>query len=256
MFRSNLTVLILGSSLALGCSSAYDLELPTDWNDKAALDLFAQKIEKLPDSEKADIGAYMIRRKLTESLGGLFGVPKPEGNTPKTTVRQALEDQKRFAEEKNKEDQAAKTKKAEENSRADAERQKLEAKVQAMASICTVRMVEKNFVPSDINAGRLEDKLTVTFELSNKGQKKLSGFKGTIELYDMFGEKLKDLHLAYDTGLNAGETKRWGGAIKYNQASSEDQRLAGAVLEKMTSKWVPEMIVLEDGTKISVDDPG
>jgi hypothetical protein len=70
----------------------------------------------------------------------------------------------------------------------------------------------------------------------------------------MFGDKIKDLHLSYDVGLDAGETKLWAGAIRYNQALPEDQRLAGAVLDKMTSRWVPEMMVLEDGGRVGVEE--
>jgi hypothetical protein len=103
MFRIYLLVCIIGTQLALGCSSVYDLELPTDWNDKAALDLFAQKIDKLPEAEKAAVGEYMVRMKFAESLGGLLGLPNPEGNPEKTTVRQALEEQRRLAEEKDRE---------------------------------------------------------------------------------------------------------------------------------------------------------
>jgi hypothetical protein len=127
-----------------------------------------------------------------------------------------------------------------------------QAKAQAMSSLCTVRMVEKELIPADPSAGRYEDKLSVTFELSNKGPKALAGVKGTLELYDMFGEKIKDLHLSYDVGLDAGETKLWAGTIRHNQALPEDQRLAGAVLDKMTSRWVPEMMVLEDGRRVGV----
>jgi hypothetical protein len=255
MFRAYLSVFILGSLLALGCSSAYELELPTDWNDKATLDLFAKKIEKLPDSEKADIGAYMIRKKLTESLGGLFGVPKPEGNTTRTTVRQALEDQRRFAEEKEKEDQAAKAKQAEEQTKIEAERLKREAKVQAMAGVCTLRMLEKQFLPADISAGQYESAIAATLEYSNKGQKTLAGVKGVLQLYNLFGDLVRDIHLVYDKGLAPGETKQWKVHFKYNEFKDDDRRLAAADLAKTTQKWVPEMFVLEDGTRISATDP-
>lgn len=138
---------------------------------------------------------------------------------------------------------------------ASAERAREEQLRQELDSVLTVAVVSKGFLGSDLEAGRYEDFITLTFAYQNKGTKAIRAFRGSVIFLDVFGDTIYSAGLKVDDPLGPGQTRRESGrTIKYNQFMATHQRLRNTELSNMKIIWQPTDVIFADGTKLSVTE--
>lgn len=199
-------------------------------------------IEKLNDEEKKLLGAYLVRTKLGETLGG-------EAMLPGTTVADAIQKQKdwqvatekRVAEEKAKQEQKA------------AEEKALQEKIAAERSAIKQRIdssITVTVLDTYLKKVNYSNDQVIEIGLENKGAKDITGIKGTVHFIDVFDNDIGQISFGYDDGLKAGATTTWTGSRDYNQFMAEHKAIANLEKGKYTSRFEPEMIVFADGEKL------
>jgi hypothetical protein len=193
-------------------------------------------MERLSEEDRRLAAAYMVRAKIGEAFGAknsmLDGI----------TVGKAIDEEKKFEQEQAKQEAEAKALAA----KVKAEKEALAAEIQ---ETLTVALVNKG-----VSKGDFSENITAEFAYENKGTKDIEGFKGVAEFYNMFGDKIYSVNLAYEKGLPVGKSITWKGSMHYNQFMNEDQKFRDTPMEKLTFTFVPEMIVFSDGTRLSVKE--
>lgn len=226
-----MTVLLITGVMVTGCSKPQDAVIPKDmstWDSE-----LKPKVEKLSDEEKQIFARYMIRVKMAEAFGG-SGMP--EG----TTIGLAIQEQKDFeAKQKAKEQEQAALK-------AKAEAQQ-KAAIDEMNSVLTFAMLSKEHREIEYQEYMLTK---ISFE--NKSKKDVSGVKGLIKVSDMFGDKIIDLGVSYDSEILAGNIVTDTLSFNYNQFMADHKNFMGGDLNKMKVVFVPETILFKDGTKLDM----
>jgi hypothetical protein len=233
--RIRLTLLLALSVLA--CSNPYSTVIPSDVSKLENDTKFKEVVQKLPEKDRELLAGYLMRSMMGKAFGGGGA---PEG----TTVRQAIDAQKTWIEQKAKEEAEAKALAAK------VQAQK-EAKARELNAALTVAVTGLRYVPSNWQARVYENSIAVGMAFENKTDRTISGAKGTLVISDMFDSVIKSVNVSYDQGVKAKETASWVGQLSYNQFVEADKKLASTPFEKLKFKWEPQLYVFEDGTKLS-----
>jgi hypothetical protein len=220
--------------LALAACSQTDTQIPTDiatWDKE-----LAPTLKRLPEDDKALVLGYLARAKLGEAFGG-------EGMPVGTTIGDAIERQKEFLatqELKRAEEEALKAK-------MNAERA---AAVELLNKAVTVTLLAKNQMPPDYDARQYSQRQEILVGVKNTGTKELVGVSGEIKFVDVFGREVGGIVIRISEKVPPGGSHVWEGGRDYNQFLPEHRAIWGLETGKYTTKFVPEMVVYADGTKV------
>ncbi len=119
-------------------------------------------------------------------------------------------------------------------------------------SVLSVTVVSKTFLPSNYEAERFEDYISLTFAYQNKGTKTIRAFQGDVLFLAASGDTIYSAQLKVDEPLGPGRMRRQPGrTIKYNQFRPDHQRLRDTELSGITVVWQPSDIIFADGTRLS-----
>jgi hypothetical protein len=108
----------------------------------------------------------------------------------------------------------------------------------------------KDYVPSDFQAGRLKDFITLKVAYQNTSAKDIRAFKGTVQYTDLFGSEIYSSRLTISDPVKAGQKGQWSGVIEYNQFIHAQQQLRNTDLKDMKVIWKPASVIFADGTQI------
>lgn len=224
---------VLALSL-LGCTSPKDQVIPSDMStwDKE----LAPHIKKLPESDREKLAGYLMRAKMGEVFGG-GGIPTG------TTIGQAIEAQTAWQNE-----QAAKQ--AEEEALKKKLEQERAAKTKLLNDAVTVTLISKRELPSDYRANRYSEYQEFKIGVENKSQKVISGVSGQIIFIDVFDKEVGAVNFGMSERIEPGKSTVWTGGRDYNQFLDEHRSVWNLEEGKYKTKFIPEMVVFEDGTKI------
>jgi hypothetical protein len=220
------------------CSDPRNTPIPSD-PDKWETQL-APAIKKLTDEERGLVAAYMMRSKFGEAFGGKA---MPAG----ITIRDAIAAQREFVREEQRREAEAK------ELRERVERERAEAQRQIDAAL-TVAFVGKSYSPADYSSGSYQDELNVSFAFENKSIKSIAGFKGKARFEDMFGDEISENNISYDETIPPGKAVRWRGSINYNQFMSEHVKLRTTPTDKIKFRFIPQVVLFTDGTKLEMPE--
>lgn len=228
--------LLVAIAMVAGCSKPTDAVIPSDMSawDKE----LAPHLKKLPDGEREKVGAYLMRAKLGEVFGGK-GVP------PGTTVGQALEAQKKWEAE-----QAAK--RAEEEALKKKLEQERAAALEQLNKAVTVTLLGKRELPKNYDAGRFSERQEFRIGVQNNGEKPLAGVAGEIKFIDVFDKEVGAVSFRISENIAPGKSATWVGGRDYNQFLDTHRAVWNLEEGKYTTRFVPEMVVYADGTKLAV----
>lgn len=230
--RPILRTVVLCSLVAFaGCSDPHGMVLPRDANSFDAK--ARENLQKLPESERETLARYMIRHLI--GSGGAV----PEG----TTVAEAL------VEQRGVEEAAAVREKEEAALKASVERDQAAARAVLSAAVSVV-LVEKTFLPADINVRRYRGETDLKVAYSNKSTKTVAGVKGALVFKNLFGDPITRVGIAMTDAVEPGKTVVWEGSTEYNQFEQKDHELAFTPVEKMKVEFEPAMVVFADGTQL------
>lgn len=231
--------LILALSVCIGlsaaaCGGSVKNQKVTEENK----DKIFEQIKDSKDLTVEEVGllqAYVIRKGFGDALAGKTPT-LPVG----MTIGEMIDDQQKWVadEKKREEDEKARVAKA---------RAEEEAQRKKLLDALTVTVFDKGFQNADY-----QDYVTIRVVYENKSGKDIRGFKGAIQFNDLFGAEIMPVNITEDEPLKAGETKRQGFTLKYNQFIDKHVKLRNTSLENMKVEWRPEAILFSDGTSMEV----
>lgn len=234
--------IVAAVALLGGCSDPKDTKIPPI----AQMDSIKGQMEKLTPEERELFAAYMMRTTIGDVFGRKEGTPTRDG----VTIRQALEEQRKWlAEVKAREN-------AEKALRAKMQAEK-EAAEKAMRDAVNVTLVSKKL---DIERGYsgmvMDEKIVVQFGYKNNTDKDIAGVKGRIVVQDLFGDELSAFQISNDSGIKAGGTNTWTGSrsVRFSMGSNKDRKLAELTDDKFKVKWEPQAIVFSDGSSMKTPE--
>jgi hypothetical protein len=215
--------------LLAACSNPKSAVIPQDmkqWGDD-----FKAAVNKLSPSDKSVLEKYLLRTKMGAALGG-SDIPKGE------TIGKAIEDEKAFdAQQAKAEERAAALKLEMEKKR--------EALTQQVNSLLTVSVLKVGLVPADqYNIGQ---NIEVVVALKNLSNERIDGVEGALQFYDMFGNKVAELRIKDEDGVDPGKVAEWDGSKRYNEFLDNDKALANLVPGKYKAVFSPIAVVVETG---------
>ena len=222
-------------ALALcGCSGPKDAVIPSDMStwDKE----LAPHVKKLSESEREKVTGYLMRAKMGEAFGGA-GIP------PGTTIGQAIETQTKWQN-----DQAAKQ--AEEEALKKKLEQERLAQEKLLNDAVTVTLLSKHELPADYRSGRYSEYQEFKIGVQNKSKKTISGVSGGITFIDVFDKEVGSVNFGVSEKIEPGQSVVWTGGRDYNQFLDEHRAVWNLGDGKYKTKFIPEMVVFEDGTKL------
>jgi hypothetical protein len=226
--------------LITACSNPKDTVIP---NSIENLGSIKSDLEKLSPEERQLFSDYFVRHTMATAMGGMFGIkpdPIPEG----MTIGKAIEEQSNFiAKEKIR----------------NAEKIALKAKIdtvrklqqeQIAKTLSFVFLSKKNV---EQEYGRKFIALNLAFE--NKTEKDIAGVKGTLNISDIFGDKILNLKWSNDKGINSKETLVINDqGLDFNQFMDEHMKLWNTDNDKLKADFEVSTILFKDGSKLELTD--
>jgi|GEM_PF-3246140 len=127
-------------------------------------------------------------------------------------------------------------------------------KVEAMRKVVSVGVLEKGFRKANYEEGTYSDKFSVKLQYHNLTNKTIVGFKGVLEFYDQFGERVQGFRVESQENLTAGAVHVGDYLYDYNQFMHEDQKLRDTPLSKLKVLWEPLRVNFADRSSLSSRD--
>ena len=220
------------------CSDVADTVIPSDmatWDKE-----LAPKLQELSDADREKVAAYLMRVKMGELFGG-NGVP------PGTTIRQALEEQRKWEAEW----EAQRAEGAALRAKLETERA---AALEELGKAVTVTLLGKSEWPENYDIGRYSEYQEFRIGVQNNSKKDIAGVSGVIEFIDIFDKKVGSVGFAISETIAPGESITWTGGRDYNQFVDEHRAVWNLEEGKYNTLFVPQMVVFQDGTKLSVPE--
>lgn len=118
-------------------------------------------------------------------------------------------------------------------------------------AIVSVQPLGKDFHASDPSNGDYEDDIVLTWQYHNLGRKRLSAFKGLLELTNKFGDRIQGFQIDYEKPLDPGSIVTETLYYRYNQFETGDVTVRGTPLTDMKFRWIPSKVLFGDGQSTS-----
>lgn len=221
-----------------GCSTPEDTVIPSDmatWDEK-----LAPELQKLSDSDREKVAAYLTRAKMGEVFGG-------EGIPIGLTLGRAVEEQTAWEAEQ-----------AERRAEEEALRKKLEqerlAAEKALGEAVTVTLISKRELPSNYRVRRYSDYQEFRVGAQNNTDKVMVGVSGEIKFIDVFDKEIGAVSFGISEKIEPGKSIIWTGGRDYNQFIDSHRAVWNLEEGKYTTRFVPEMVVFDDGTRLAVPE--
>ncbi|WP_123868144.1 hypothetical protein [Chryseobacterium lactis] len=188
-----------------------------------------------------DLKEIAESKKWNEQDAGLFAGwvirAKLKGESLESkTYQSILDDAKKF--------------KAEEDALAEKAKKEMEARKQKMKEALTVTIFAKEYVPSNFDAGRLEDYNLFKYAIQNKSAKEIKAAKISFKIFNSLGEQIGDSYSMdfTDDRIAGNSTFKGDAAFDYNQFSNDDKKIASAKFEDLLFDFDVKKIVYSDGS--------
>lgn len=207
------------------CSKPTDAVIPSDkasWDEK-----LTPEVKKLSDPDREKIEAYLVRARRGEVFGGI-----PLG----TTIGQAIDAQTEWENE-----QAVKR----------AEEENLKRKLEQVAA---VTLIARHKVPKDYGLGRHGEYQEFLIKVQNNSEKPIVGVSGRIEFIDLFDKEVGSVYFKISESIAPGKSVAWSGRQDYNPSMDAHRGVWNLEEGKYTTRFTPEMVVFDDGTKLAVSN--
>ena len=194
----------------------------------------------MPEEDKKKIAAYLMRAKMGEVFGGK-GIP------PGTTIGTALEEQGKWeAEQEAKKAAEEALKKKLEQERADA--------IKKLSSAVTVTLLAKKELPKNYELGQYSEYQQFRIGVQNNTDKQIVGVSGEIKFIDVFDKEVGAVNFRISENIDPTKSATWVGGRDYNQFIEAHRAVWNLEQGKYTTKFIPEMVVFKDGSKLVVPE--
>ena len=123
-----------------------------------------------------------------------------------------------------------------------------------MNDAVTVTLVAKEELPSNYRIGRYSEYQQFRIGAQNKTSKVVVGVSGEIKFIDVFDKEVGAVSFGMSERIEPGSTSIWTGGRDYNQFLDEHRAVWNLEQGKYTTRFVPEMVVFEDGSRLGVPE--
>ncbi len=242
--KKRLIVTGLACLMLVACANPKNTVIPQDVDQLATI---KPELEKLTPEEQQLAAAYIVRVTLTSKMAGVFGGKEGQGIPPGMTLGKAVEEQRRFVEERKAEEARQATLKAELEARR-------EAAMKPLREAVTVTVVSKGIEVQRSHGITTDELLVVDFGYQNNTGKDIAGVKGYVSVRDLFGEEISGFAITNDVTIPAGQSVIWQGSrsVRFAQTQSNDRKLASLDESKYTVVWTREAVVFVDGSSLTL----
>lgn len=151
-----------------------------------------------------------------------------------------------LAEEALKEEQQKEEVKKHQREVTEKVKQEHEDKLERLCSLIDVVIINKGFQEGEKNSY-----ITYDFVFTNKTDKEFKGFRGTIEFFDQFNERVYYLDLVFEEGLMPEESIQWQAQTVFNQFMESDVLMNEYSLEDLHIEWKPDKVIYKNGKLVS-----
>jgi hypothetical protein len=220
--------------LVVACGNPREAVIPADarlWDTE-----FRPTIERLPQSERSVLVAYLARVKQAAALSGQ---PIPSG----ITVGQAIDEQRGYEQTQASTQATAVAAQL----RLDQERRDLDRRA---AEVLGVSLVNKRIVPADFASGSRTELGILSFELQNRANQPIARLAGTIRLTDGFAGDLAAVRVDGVGPIAPGDTLPWETSVVLDLQSNAGQRIRNSEPSRLTATFTPDFLDLDDGTRL------
>lgn len=228
--------MLTGLLLLGGCSKPTDTVISSDmssWDET-----LAPEVKKLSDSDKKKITAYLMRVKMGEVLGG-------EGVPTGMTIGEAITAQSQWESEQ----MVNKVKEQNLRKKIELERSKT---IELLNKAVTVTFLSKDEILKDFEERRYQDYQQLRIGVQNNTAKQIVGVAGEMKFIDVFDKEVGSVNFRISESIGPQQTFVWVGGRDYNQFIDEHRTIWNLEEGKYTTQFIPEMVVFQDGTKLTV----
>ena len=131
------------------------------------------------------------------------------------------------------------------------EQERAEA-IAALSEAVTVTLIAKAELPKDYRLNRYSEYQEFRIGAQNNSDKPIVGVSGEIRFVDVFDKEVGAVSFRISEDIEPGKSVVWIGGRDYNQFMDEHRNVWNLQEGKYTTRFIPEMVVFEDGTKLSV----
>lgn len=231
-------VVLVATMILSACSSPTEALIPSnpdDWDAK-----LAPEIKKLSDADREKVSAYLMRVKVGEELG-IDAIP------PGITLGDAIEEQTKW-------EKAQAAKRAEEEAlKKKLEQERAEA-IESLNKAVTVTLLEKRELPKNYRLDRYSEYQEFRIGVQNNLNHSIVGVSGEIKFFDVFDKEVGAVNFGISESIDPGKSVVWTGGRDYNQFVDAHRAVWNLEEGKYTTKFIPEMVVMADGSKLTVPD--
>lgn len=226
-----LTLATVGVLLMVGCGTDPHSFRITEKNK----DSFLKDMKDMKGLTVEEVGLLMAAQ-MQNGVGKAFG--GSERKIVDRTVGELLNELKKEAVEKEKED-------ARQEKLAAEARAQEEARMAELRKAVALTVVSKGFQAADF-----QDFVTIKVAYENTSEKDIRAFTGKIQFTDLFGKELFESGVTISDPVRAGAKGIWDGSIRYNQFIEPHKALRSADLKDLKIVWKPSSILFADGSRI------
>lgn len=226
-------------AIIAACADPLSTQLPRELEKMESI---KPAMEKLSQGDQALVTGYIMRQTVAAQLGGLFGIPPSAGIPEGMTLGKAIAEQKKFIAE-----QQAKTDTEKQASEKEATQR--QALADEFSKIIEVRLIDVSLHQASFRDNDVQDYLSYTMEIKNKGIKDVTGLKGTMTVRDIFGDVIATRGMKSDSKIAAGATARSTLTRSYSKFDSDDRKEAGIDASKAKTEFSPSLVLFADGTR-------
>ncbi len=217
-------ILALALILAACTTPPHEVAMPANgtWSDPA----FVEATRALNEADSNTLAAFMVRYEGARRTTSPLELPATIGET--LQVQRAHEQAE-----------------AAEAARIAAEEEERRTRIKTAVS---VKLISKKMVKL-----RYEQYQAFELELNNNLDVAIQGVSGYLAFVDMFGKTIKEINVSYDKPLAPNTPVSWEAAMRFNEFIDDHRTLAAASADKLTVLFHPEIVVLADGTRLSLE---
>lgn len=238
-------VVIVVLALCAGCGKPQDIVFGPEPLKQMVEQ--GDQFKKLPEEDRVLLVAYLGVSQLGKALG--VDTKSPTGRT----VGEVLVDARAWRAKQVAAEAAAAVAAKQKAAEEEALKARLLSERKALAdrvnSAVTVAILGTRVMPRDVDAGRFDEHLAVSYAIANKSSLGIRQLKGALVFKDATGDKVGMLSVDFDEPVGAGKTLQ--NARRYwriNRFLNHDvERIAGREFSSMTAAFVPESIAFDGG---------
>ncbi len=234
MFIKKVSLLLLLILIVAGCTNIKEKRYSTDIKDEVV------SSESITEKELTLFNSA-VKNAETEKI-----------NLNGKKISEIISEEETRLEKVKQEEEAERHRKEEEGRKRKEELVRIEKeKVEKLENTIQVSLDGKRTILKNTDEWRFSDIVEFDLSFKNTTDKEVRGFKGVVQIDDLFGDEIYRLKLSFDEGVGANQSKQWQGGMEVNQFMDSHTKLANTDFNNLQFNFDMETIIFSDGSTIN-----